>query len=891
MNFWGKSKSDGAYHHLVCHCLDVAAVADLLLESDDVLRKCIRDASPVNEKTTLILLRFFACIHDLGKFSLPFQNKAPILARQLNIPEWNYSEDTRLTHHSRLGRGIWKTFARNIARHLSLEDESVLDPLAEAAFGHHGLPVLGPNNIQRYFRGTREEACRFVNDAAALFFMEAALGTFEETAQTPLSSLAAGLFVLADWIASNGDWFQAHPEPPRLDDYWLTARTQAGSALDKSGLLPTKPSNLKKFHEFFPNLPDDAQPTPLQSLVLDLPETGFPELLILEDLTGSGKTEAAILAAHRHMRSGSSSGLYFGLPTMATANAMYDRLGGIYRRLFADDDASLVLAHGGRALNEDYLASIGLEKIRATGNGEEDGAASTPTCSAWLADNRKKALLAPCGAGSLDQALLAVLPSKHQCLRLLGLCRSTLIVDEVHSYDQYTGCLAGVLLTFHAAFGGSAILLSATMTRNLRESLVEAWRRGRALAGVSIPEASLKETAFPLVTRLTSDGLEEIPFSTTRELDVAVIPVSDEEEMFQTLRQAHTAGACACWIRNTVGDAVAARRRLVQDYGVPEADALLFHARYAGCNRNDIESRTMEFFGRKSTPDQRRGKILLATQVVEQSLDLDFDLLLSDLAPMELMIQRAGRCHRHEWRTERPGGYTSPRMLALMPEPAADADGPWYSRLFPAGQYVYPRPAVLWRTARLLWKKRRIFLPDHARELVEGAYAGDAPEELLDLEEKAAGTRAGDAAFAQYVCLRFEAGYCLESSDSSWDLDLRTPTRLGEETRQLRLVRVRDGAMSLWGANHPGDFSMRACLRSEVRVLSRKLAEALVPKHLEAPLAEFAERLPDKGRWCSLLPLEEDGAGAWRGQGLDSRKNIIQVRYGAEGLELLQSES
>ncbi len=840
----------------------------------------------MDEAGTLALLRFFASVHDLGKFSLPFQNMVPELARRLGIPEWRAEGGP---HHTELGMGLWSEVAPQVRIMLRAENKRCLSPLAAAAFGHHGEPVSACSNVKRFFKGTECEAQAFVKDMADLFLGGVSLDGVGENGLCRLSWLAAGLFVLSDWVGSNSEWFEARAEVGDVSEYWGYAVDRARIAVAETGVLSASPSGRLSFHEYFPGLPDDASPHPLQRYVLDLPDPDGPELLILEDQTGGGKTEAAILAAHRHMRAGTSAGVFVGLPTMATSNAMYARLAQSYRRLFADEKASLVLAHGGRALKEDYLESIGLEAIRPASVGGEGGFwEGGAACSAWIADNRKKALLAPCGVGTLDQALLGVLPSRHQCLRLLGLSRSTLVADEIHSYDEYTGTLACSLLSFHAALGGSVVLLSATMTRELREKLVRAWVRGRELAGgTTLPEMTVRETAFPLATRVMDTCLTETPVAASRRLDVAVTPVSDEDAMFAALADAHRAGACACWVRNTVGDALAARRRLVEEYGVPAGDALLFHARFAGCDRQEIESQVLATFGKESRPEERGGKILISTQVVEQSLDLDFDVLLSDLAPMELLIQRAGRCHRHQARTGRPEGYRSARMLVLMPEPVEDADAEWYGRVFPSGRYVYPRPDVLWRTARLLADRGRLLLPEDARALVEGAYAGDVPEALLDEALQELGKEYADKAFAENNRLRFEAGYHRRSSGTVWDRDQKTPTRLGQTTRQVRLVRVREGQLALWGAARPDDASMRACLRSEVRLSAYKLAEMVVPPELQTALDVLTERMPDKGRWSLLVPLVEREPGRWFGAGRNEKGQVVEVRYvEGEGAEI-----
>jgi CRISPR-associated endonuclease/helicase Cas3 len=507
----------------------------------------------------------------------------------------------------------------------------------------------------------------------------------------------------------------------------------------------------------------------------------------------------------------------------------------------------LTLAHGSTFLNENYMQSI-VREVEA----DKDGGRSA--CSSWLADNRKKALLAPCGAGTMDQAILGILGAKHQSLRLLGLCRSVLVADEVHSYDTYTGTLLANLLTFHAAMGGSAVLLSATMTGWLRRKLVRAWHTGRALAGASPVEAQGEarddEETFPLMTRVCDSGCERRPVETTRRLDVAVRPVHDPAAMPDALEEAASAGACACWIRNTVSDVLEAARVLVEERGIAEEDVLIFHSRFTGADRAAIEGEVLRRFGKRSRAGDRSGKILIASQVVEQSLDLDFDLLLSDLAPMELMIQRAGRCHRHE--RSRPAGYEEPAMHVLMPRPEDEVSEEWFADLFEKGQYVYPHVSILWRTARLLQEKQAIVLPRDARTLVEGACGEDAPEAPEALgrrEDKAVAEAMAAEAVARFGMLDFAKGYAFE--DTPWGTDVTAPTRLGEDSVNVRLLRV----------------------------AARSLDSATVPESCERSVSELLESMPDKGKWSLCLPLQEASHGVWVGNGKDGRGRTVSVRY------------
>lgn len=898
--YWGKrcGGESGHWHHLCHHGLDAAAVTQALLQENPLWQTQVQTLSPYSPEHTKALLLFLAACHDLGKFSDAFQFRLP--SETTWTPPLQRSRPVCLPpgrHHTELGLTIWEELCPQ--DFLPLPDSYTLKPLLTAALAHHGQPkgaFFGPQAkpAPQVMADIRE----YLIEIAELFD----LSSFPEAGEFALNRLsfvAAGLFILADWVASNERWFGPDSRWIDAKTYFSKAQTQATQALDDlSFLKETAPGTAKGFHALLPHLAG-CTPSAMQQAILDLPQAEGPELLIIEDLTGGGKTEAALLATHRLLHSGQSRGLFVGLPTMATADAMYRRLEGSYQALFAER-TSLMLAHGATALNQDFLDSISQdyrESIMPDAGDQESGGA---VCAQWLADNRKKALLSPCGVGTIDQALLAVLKTRHQALRLFGLSRSVFIGDEVHAFDEYTGTLLKNLLTFHAAMGGSAVLLSATLPHKLRQTFVDAWRAGRAQYGEKPLAAPLISTDFPLLTRVTDETVQEQQVAEPehaglrRKEDVRVRLLHEEGGMYAALQTAARAGACACWVRNTVGDVREAWQKLTGKYGVPADKVLVFHAAFAGVDRQRIEGKVLDYFGKKDAGKDgvippRAGYILLATQVVEQSLDLDFDLLLSDLAPMDLLIQRAGRCHRHK--RHRSEGYAMPLVLVLTPEPLPDATANWYAAMFPAAQYVYPRHALLWRTAKLLEMAGRLHLPEEARYLIEGAagneaaFAGPpavAPATLDDREDCADGEDYGKRSMAHFSQLAVDAGYL---PDNLWPDDARAPTRLGEEMQNVRLLRLAADGLHLWAEGQGRGF-MQACLLSEVRVRRRKLCEAVNPPDFQQALDALQQKMPDKGQWCRCLVLREEN-GIWVGRGKKDGGQEVEVRYSVDfGLDV-----
>ena len=411
-----------------------------------------------------------------------------------------------------------------------------------------------------------------------------------------------------------------------------------------------------------------------------------PALFLIEDETGSGKTEAALMLAHRLMASDAADGLYVALPTMATANAMFDRLADAYRRLFArGTEPSLALAHGARDMHAGFRDAMShggrFEYPYSDSSGSDDASETTASaaCAAWIADDRRRTFMADAGAGTIDQALLSVLPSRHQSLRLLGLVRRVLILDEVHAYDAYMRREMERLLEFQAGLGGSAILLSATLPLSVRKRLTDAFAKGLQ-SGDSDGGTGMD---YPMATVCTADGVEsgKVAGRSGRGRALAVRFLRSSDEALDRIECEARAGKAILYVRNTVDDALDAHAAL----SARGIDPDLFHARFALVDRLAIEKRVVQRFGKAGTPREREGRVLIATQVVEQSLDLDFDALVTDLAPIDLLIQRAGRLWRHE-RMERSG---RPELLVVGPEPVAEADEEWFSRAFPRAKYVY----------------------------------------------------------------------------------------------------------------------------------------------------------------------------------------------------------
>jgi CRISPR-associated endonuclease/helicase Cas3 len=679
--------------------------------------------------------------------------------------------------------------------------------------------------------------------------------------------------VLADWIGSRQSWFP-YAAPDRDPRAYLVevARPRAAEALRLAGLAVTRASSATGYRALTNQI---HQPSPIQSWAETIALPDGPFVAFIEDVTGGGKTEAALILGHRLLAAGRARGVYLALPTMATANAMYERLAACYRRMFADGETpSLALAHGSARLHKGFRASFEdvADPERATER-EEDAEtdASGAACAAWLADDRRKAFLADIGVGTIDQAFLAVLPAKYQSLRLVGLAERVLIVDEAHAYDAYMGRELERLLEFQAALGGSAIVLSATLPQAVRQPLATAFAKG---LGREPPV--LRAHDYPLVSMVVADRvLEEAkePRSDLRRIvDIERLP--DEAAALTRIAKAARAGAAVAWVRNTVDDAFDG----VAGLRAAGIEASLFHARFAMGDRLVVEREIVGRFGKQGDPACRPG-VLVATQVIEQSLDLDFDLLVSDLAPVDLLLQRAGRLWRHP---ERPRPIPGPRLLVVSPDPAADIGKDWYAIAFPRAAWVYRNHALLWLSALALFEHGRVRVPEDVRALVEAVY-GDAdaeqwaPPALQRNVIQALGEAQAARSLAQANLLSVTKGY--GGDHPGWDEDTRTPTRLGEEMTTLRLARLEGDRLVSWCPD-AGD-PHRTWALSEVAVRKYRVPEAAAPPKGLRPLVERVMR----EEWTRhdadkrLLPLFEQAHGVWQGTVLDRRAEELTITY------------
>ncbi len=834
--YWGKTAGEGFSHLLPYHCLDVAAVADRWWQSDKALRETFIRLSRTSEKHLHAWLLFFAALHDFGKFDVRFQLKEKDLALRLNsIFERADHAASRGFDHGVAGL-YW--FIKE-AESFGFTGEAYYQAVdwARAVTGHHGVikesaKINTPQADTDVIAYDRDARRSWVEHLKETFLERAGIKPDEPPPEINNNQrdFIAGFYSVCDWLGSNETYFPYETGNIDLGTYFNSRRDYAKKALHESGLVGKFCSKggmaniYPKFSELIgAQTAADALPT-------------LPGFTLIEAPTGSGKTEAALAHASRLIAAGCADGIIFALPTQATANAMLRRINEVANKLFTGG-INVVLAHGKARFDGFFksMKSVALHKPHGDGDARAQ-------CAYWLAESRKRVFLGQIGVCTIDQVLLSVLPLRHKFVRGFGLGRNVLIVDEIHAYDSYMNGLIDEILKAQKAVGGSAILLSATLPAKRRAELIRSWG-----------EECLEDgAAYPLVTCADENGIEtyhvEPPPPVSVGLSLTRTPEAlPDESLLYEICQAVKAGAKVALICNLVADAQRLARRMEISLC---GDMDVFHSRYRFRDRQEIEERVIQEYGADTKRDG--GRLIVATQVVEQSLDLDFDWMITQLCPVDPLFQRLGRLHRRTGNS-RPPGFGSPRATVIAPE---GDDFGLHGVLY--------NPASLWYTRELIEKNSVVEFPCAYREWIEAVYSDepwpDEPEGVMKANERFIGEEMAKRSEA----MRLTSPYITPFSDTDENATYLT----------------RDGEMSL---------NVVPVFIGKKEFLNGTVISSL--NEYEHAEAINMESIPVPHSWKRLLPepkdnvywfeMSQDGVGRWRAA-TDKAKFVYTKKFGLE---------
>jgi CRISPR-associated endonuclease/helicase Cas3 len=867
---WAKTSNDGSWHPLLLHCLDVAAAAEALLQREPrKTREQLATALGLPWSEARPWLLFLIAAHDLGKACPGFQCKWQNLSG-LNAGR---SPNTRINHAfvSQIVLGPWlhdRGWPEELAR------------LASDAVGCHHGNRASPITLA-HLGGDRSAIGKPEWQAVRQEALEALFAVFQPADPPSKASftgpefmLLAGLTSFADWIGSNTAWFKfANPgEVADLGRWFEEGCDKAEQALNEIGWLARAPLSAtpRGFADVF-----GFPPRPLQkAMAAATAELSEPAILLIEAPMGEGKTEAAWFAHLELQRKFDHRGMYIALPTQATGNAMFERILAFLRKHGADRALDVQLLHGGTLLNAAFQ-----QLCVASVHDEEAGKSADVRASEWFT-HKKRALLSEYGVGTVDQALLPILPVRHHFVRLWGLANRVVIFDEIHAYDAYTGTLLIHLVQWLLALGSSVVLLSATLPPVIRRKLAQ-------VVGAALPD---EEAAYPRLTVFRAGAVTQQHFDAdpSRRQTIGVEPIGTTlEETQAALAKELADGGMGLALVNTVQRA----QQLYDLYpdGCPllssgeqvgkrledGTEVYLFHARFPAAQRQVREQRVLEIFGKSGGETRLRSgrKILIATQVVEQSLDLDFDVITTDLAPIDLLLQRAGRLWRHP-RAQRPVARPTLLVAGLAGEQPGDFGKPlWWSAVY--------AESILLQTWCLLREPahRAITLPDDIDRLVQAVYEEQVamPEFLHERMDQALAEADGNGiaktqqAHSAIIGLPDDASWDDPTRFVLYDEDdpfvhrtLAAQTRLGDES----VV-----AIPLWPADS-GDgravpsfeqtrsWSLRALRVGRKSIVKRLQSRGIPDAWQQSPLLRnhFPLCLDEQGHWLTDASVRLDAA-------------------------------
>ncbi|MBO1437419.1 CRISPR-associated helicase Cas3' [Meiothermus sp. CFH 77666] len=858
---WAKSsKEDCKGHPLIAHMLDVAACAEAILElePESTLQRYAEDFGLLPEQAQPLLLALIA-LHDIGKASPAFQQLwEPGLNRLVCIEpafDWRKSKSKPPTYpkyvpHAVISQAVLPDLLqkRGFPRSL-VNGVGGSGGIGDALGCHHGFRAESLQKAcypHEQGKNIWEEVRQILVEEVFCTLGASALPTVQSLSPAAFMRLA-GLTSFADWIGSSFypdlkfDGFEDD-----LPGYWEASKKLARKRLQDLGWTKRVPlvEEPKPLREVFDYLSRESGkvfvPRPLQLWVKRLVKnTQQPTLLLIEAAMGEGKTEAALYAFLRLQAQIGHRGLYVALPTMATGNQMFERAlrflneQGKGREVKLD----LQLIHGATQLNELYQKLQG--KILPNTEREEELLENVEARAYFT--HKRRALLSEYGVGTVDQALLTVLNVKHQFVRLWGLGNRVVIIDEVHAYDTYTSELILTLVCWLRALGSSVILMSATLPKEKRRQILEAY-------GGQDQDTD----HYPRIYKVSGGQTELVRFKgdRSRQVKVKLEPLeSSLEAIVRLLEEKLAEGGCAVCIVNTV-DRAQALYQLLKQRGC--LNPMLFHARFPAEDRARLEDEVLARFGKDSTLEngQRPQKaVLVATQVVEQSLDLDFDLMVSDLAPVDLLLQRAGRLWRHK-RSNRPIAEPILYVAGLVhQDELPDLRTHYWDKVY--------APFILYKTWEGLKGRTHLTLPTDIDPLVQQVYNG--AELALELSPEARQKVAEhQAEFDQQTLVdRKDSEAAVISHLHEGELQLREAVRSREEDdppdgRPVALTRKGDGSVLViplfeidgqyyldrgatrpYDPKQPAQTFMRAVRLSRISVVGNNNPKRWVPSALE----------------------------------------------------------
>lgn len=660
---WAKSRNaDGDWLRLIRHMADAAEMADQLWSSflPAAIRRQVTRGTEDDPHLARKLVLFTTASHDIGK-ATPMFSSMPgvgldeeIRAKGLRFGQYS-SHERRESPHSALSHIALTDWLQR--RHGWSRSEATF--VAAIPGGHHGR-FPRPEAVQHRgihtmgdveWRAVQDELAEYAARVAGMSDANFATLRNVRLAQ-PAAILCTAVVIVSDWLASTEQLFPFRDQR-RSDE-------RARAAFERLCLpAPWSPCPPISDTELFISRCDLTSPRPMQTRLVQLARTiAEPEMIIVEAPTGEGKTKAALAAAEILAYRFGLGGLIFALPTRATSDAIFTEVSRWVTATLESDNVTLALVHATAEFNSDYENLVARRRVY---DDEQSGRHGSAVANWYLAGRGKLSTLSSVVVSTIDQVLIAGLAAKHVVLRHLGLAGKVVILDEIHAADSYMAEYLKIVLTWLGRYEVPVIALSATLPPDRRAELLAAYNKGRGRTN-----APCRSHGYPVISHSSAAGSEShpvLPSGRSSSVGIAEFDGNPAEIADMVLARVADGGRIAI-VCNTVTRAQSVARRLLSTD--TDASIILMHSRFLGTDRRRRESVLRDLLGPAPSVARRAEDklIVVATQVIEQSLDLDFDLMASDLAPVDLLIQRAGRLHRHRRADgSRPASMRSPRLI------------------------------------------------------------------------------------------------------------------------------------------------------------------------------------------------------------------------------------
>lgn len=766
---WGKLALDGTHRWLPLwlHLADAAEIADLLWvrwlppHTKELVVRGIEfpefAASAERENLARKVVRFLAAAHDCGKASPAFVIKA----QQVGFGDVVDEITSKGLPIEAQNRAVGKRFSHALVGECILERYGVDRSLADIVGAHHGKPLDFKRDLEAApeyssITGIKNEAWGNVQKELVQYALHLAGLTSISgvTLSVPVQVVLSGMLIMADWLSSDENRF-----PLISRDYGIVAEDSAESRANRAW----SSLRLPEYKQFASACPWSQlyaerfarQPRPVQVHALQVAsQMEHPGLMVIEAPMGEGKTEAALAAAEAFARRFGLGGVYFALPTQATSDGIFPRIEKWIEQLHAGVSRSIFLAHGKSGFNEVYNG-IKLKSHLYDEEDDEEKQADV-VVNDWT-QGRKKGLLADFVVGTIDHVLMGGLKMKHLSLRHLGLVNKVVILDECHAYDAYMNQYLDLVLSWLGAYDVPVIVLSATLPPHRRQELLAAYQNRKIKKTVNITTDSV--SPYPLISYTDGENVyQDLPESSGRKRVVHLAQL-DEDNLGNILSELLDEGGCAGIICNTVKKAQSVAQCMEMYFG--EDCVRLLHSCFLSFDRARKEQEVRDLLGPQEDHRPER-LIVVGTQVMEQSLDIDFDVLFTEICPMDLLLQRIGRLHRHNRKKERP---------RRLQEATCYVMGIQDGLIFDKGSTAVYGEYLLMKTRAFL--EQRLILPDDIPRLVQQVYEAGYDDTIINRLAKEADI---SAVREQYAMARDKYKTCIEKKKSkARTFQIKTP--------------------------------------------------------------------------------------------------------------------